>query len=196
MRREDEQKHLRAENSIALEYFATSLFGDTYWHSADYTEISFWRKMYLRTLKVLEHSIPRCIGSVDRTHRDDILFEVSSMRQKLEVARRKDDIHCALIAGLFRLTFLLLGRRPYKARGNFRQLNTFRTISYCQTIDQFGLLLRGYVEGQAKTIGYEDSFDLRMRFLHWRKERKLHENDGHFVQWVEEVHPNLLNKFR
>ena len=182
---------------MPLETFARSLFGDTYYGSVSWHQFGEWKKFYQRTLKVLQHSGLRSVGSIDEMHRAKIEQSFNKLNDDLKNAKTKDRMHTVLIVGLFKLVFLLFGRLSYKARGNYRNLNTFRTMSYCQTDEQLSWLLQGFIQRSAQELGYEDSFDADYAYFQWTQEKKLkHVDRSNYVAWVREKHQSVLLKFR
>ncbi len=72
-----DQKIFAHNYSLSLERLAESLFGEKYYKSTDRTEIGFWKEFYLSALVVIQSSLFRSIGSIDRQHS-------ISMRDQLE----------------------------------------------------------------------------------------------------------------
>jgi hypothetical protein len=183
-------------NNIRLERFAESLFGRKYYKSVDRVDIGFWKKFYIATFEVLDNSIFNSIGSIDNLHRNAIQEEV---RQGLEWMRRsktKDELHGALIVALFKLVFLLLGRLPYHAKGQRRDLATFRTLTYSQTEEQRSWLLQGYIQRHASEHGFGDFVDADYAFLAWTRENKRQRSDrSAYVEWVRLTYPETYAKF-
>jgi hypothetical protein len=167
-----------------------------YHKSRDFSDMAFWKKLYVRTFEVLQASIFRSIGSIDKTHRKAIEDELERALARLKSARGKDAIHEQLIASLFRLVFLLLGRSAYPAMGKQRNFSTFRTLTYSQTEEQLSWLLRGYVHTHLKAHGFEHRIDADLAFDRWAKAHKRAAADpSTFVAWVRETFPKTYDSF-
>lgn len=196
LRNRAEQQDFVHGNSMSLEMLARSLFGEKYFGSVNYSDMTYWKKFYVRCLDLIEISFFASVGSIDPSHRESISRLLSSARRNLVSARRKDTIHAALIVFLFKLVFLLMGRHPYYTRGNRRDFGTFRTLNYCQTEVQLSWLLQGAIQGSAKDIGFEDSFSADMAFHYWAKDNKRQLKDrSAYVEWVRLNFPEVYRKF-
>lgn len=192
-----EQKTFRHGHNLRLERFAESLFGKRYRKSADRVDIGFWKKFYIDTLMVLDTSIFRSIGHIDEVHRDAIQSEISHTLSALQTVKEKDEVNSWLIVGLLNLVFLLLGRTPYKARGKFRALATFRTLTYSQTEEQLSWLLQGYMQRNATEYGFGDHFEADFAFCEWTKQNKKQQsNRSAYVEWIRQQFPDVYLKFK
>lgn len=167
-----------------------------YHKSRDISAMTFWKELYIRSFEVIQSSIFRSIGSVDKSHRKAIEDELDRALTRLKSARGKDAIHEQLIASLFRLVFLLLGRSAYPTTGKRRDFSTFRTLTYSQTEEQLGWLLRGYVHTHLKAHGFEDRIDADLAFDRWAKAAKKKPADPSvFVEWVRMTFPRTYVAF-
>lgn len=167
-----------------------------YHKARDISAMTFWKDLYVRSFEVIQASIFRSIGSVDKSHRKAIEDELDRALTRLKSARGKDAIHEQLIASLFRLVFLLLGRSAYPATGKRRDFSTFRTLTYCQTEEQLSWLLRGYVHSHLKAHGFEDRIDADLAIDRWAKaEKKAAADPSTFVAWVRETFPETYSAF-
>lgn len=182
---------------MPLELFARSLFGDKYFGSVNWTEWTIWKRFFLRSVCVLEASLLPSIGSVDEKHREDLARSIGRMKEDVKNADSKDRMNTVLIIGLLKLVFLLSGRLPYYARGSRRNLNTFRTLSYCQTDEQLSWLLQAHIQKNAEALGFVDSFEADLAHFTWAKANKRkHSDRAGYVQWVRETYPEVLLQFR
>lgn len=167
-----------------------------YHKSRDVSAMSYWTKLYVRTFEVLQASIFRSIGSIDKSHRKAIEDELERALTRLKAARGKDAIHEQLIASLFRLVFLLLGRSAYATSGKRREFSTYRTLTYCQTEEQLSWLLRGYVHTHLPAHGFKDHIDADLAFDRWAKAAKKSGADPSvFVEWVRTNYPKTYGTF-
>lgn len=167
-----------------------------YHKSRDFSAMVYWKKLYVRTFEVLQVSIFRSTGSIDKIHRKEIEDELERAVTRLKSARGKDAIHEQLIASLFRLVFLLLGRSAYPTPGKRREFSTFRTLTYCQTEEQLSWLLRGYVHTHLPAHGFEDRIDADLAFDRWAKAQKKAATDSSvFVEWVRTTFPRTYGTF-
>ncbi len=153
-----DQKEFK-HHSLKLERLGVNLFGEKYHKAVDRWDIGFWKDLYISIFKVLSASIFKSIGSVDKTHRSEIEHELEFALKMLRTVKAKDEINAVVIASLFSLVFLLLGRKPYMTKGKLRELSTFRTLTYSQTEEQLSWLLEGYIQGKSKELGIGDHFD-------------------------------------
>ncbi|MEQ5826096.1 hypothetical protein J3456_01855 [Sulfitobacter sp. NFXS29] len=193
----EDQKNFRQGHHLRLERFAEQLFGEKYWKSANTQSILFWKKFYIDVFEVLDSSVFQSIGAVDEHHRNAIQKEISQFSERAKELKLKDEIHSELIASLFRLNFLLLGREPYKARGKQRELSTFRTLTYSQTEEQLSWLLQGHIQRNAQQHGFVDSFEADYAFLEWCVENKRKRGDrSNYVDWVRLKYPDTYFKYK
>ena len=118
--------------------------------------MKIWHELYVAIFQVLRASALRSMGSVDPDHRKSIEEEIEFALKKLDATRAKDETNATVIAALFDLVFLLLGRRPYRARGKFRNWSAFRTLTYSQTEEQFSYLLQSYMHRRPREHGFCD----------------------------------------
>ena len=187
---------------MEMEYFARNVFGDRYFGSASWTQMSVWKKFYIDCLKLTQRSFVASVGSIDDFHRNHILETFRITIERIQKASRKDAIHTALILGLFQLVFLLLGNVPRRMALGKRKLpstigfSAFRTLSYCQTEEQLGYLLRSRVENHPEEFGFGDFFDAQMAFFHWEKEQKKSHARATYVEWVRQTFPDLYARMR
>ncbi|RYG31894.1 MAG: hypothetical protein EON93_12180 [Burkholderiales bacterium] len=164
--------------------------------SKDISDMTFWKDLYVRTFEVLQASIFRSIGSVDKSHRKAIEDELTRALSRLKSAQGKDSIHAQLIASLFRLIFLLLGRSAYAVAGKERNFSTFRTLTYSQTEEQLCWLLKGYIHTNLQAHGFEHYIDADLAFAAWAKAQKKPAKEASvFVQWVRECFPPTYGAF-
>ena len=140
----EDQKHFR-HHSMSLERIGESLFGEKYRKAIDRSDMQFWHKLYVDVFEVLHASALRSVGSVDRVHRKNIGEKIQFALDMLNATKSKDETNAAVIAALFDLVFLLLGREPYHTSGKVREWSTFRTLTYSQTEEQLSYLLQGYM---------------------------------------------------
>lgn len=112
-----DQKVFLHANNMRLERFAESLFGKKYYKSVDRLDIGFWKAFYVAAFEVLDNSIFRSIGSIDKSHKQAIQEEVTHGLEWMRRSTTKDELHGALIVTLFRLVFLLLGRLTLSREG-------------------------------------------------------------------------------
>lgn len=133
----EEQKHFLVQDSMQLEFFARNVFGNQYYGSAGWTEMSVWKTFYLDCLKLITNSFDQSVGSIDGYHRRHIFETIEKITENIHQAKRKDDIHKWLIIGLFQLVFLLLGNVPRRMASNkgaiprsssFQALGPFHTV--------------------------------------------------------------------
>lgn len=193
----EEDQKLFKHHILSLEYFGVSLFGDKYHKAIDRWDVGFWKKLYLDTFEVLQASIFRTTGLIDRAHRRDIEHELEHTMTLLRTSKRKDDVNAAVIAGLFKLVFLLLGRKPYVTKGRRRELNTFRTLTYSQTEDQLGCVLQAHVSRNYKEHGFMEPFEASMAYHHWARAHKRRLSDRlAVVDWVRDAFPATYALFR
>ena len=202
MIKSDEQKHFLFLEGMSLEHFARNVFGNKFFGSAGWTEISSWKMLYLDCLTLIANSFDRSVGFVDAHHRDHIFETIAKTSGKIRASKRKDDIHMWLIIGLFSLVFLLLGNLPRRMATNKKShrksfnFSGFRTLSYSQSSEQFGFLLRSRIEGDAKRFGFEDSFEAQMAYARWAKDQKKMKKKSAYVEWVRSTFPNLYSKMK
>ena len=148
----DDQKRFR-HHSMRLERIGEALFGEKYYKAIDRSDMQFWHELYVEAFEVLRASALRSMGSVDPDHRKNIKEEIEFALEKLGATKAKDETNAAVIAALFDLVFLLLGRAPYRARGKVRDWATFRTLTYSQTEEQLSYLLQSYMTAvRASTV--------------------------------------------
>lgn len=140
----EDQKRFR-HHSMKLERVGEGLFGKKYYKAIDRSDMQFWRDLYIDVFEVLRASVLRSIGSIDPDHRRNVEEEIKLALEMLRATKTKDEINADVIASLFNLVFLLLGRKPYAARTKVRDWSTFRTLTYSQTEEQLSHLLRSYV---------------------------------------------------
>lgn len=164
--------------------------------SRDISDMKYWKSLYVRSFEVLQASIFRSVGTVDKTHRKAIEDELDRALSRRKSAEGKDAIHEQVIASLFRLVFLLLGRSAYAVPGKRRNFATFRTLTYSQTEEQLSWLLQGYIQGNAAEHGFEDHFAADYAFHQWAKANKrLPSERATYVDWVRANHPETYSKF-
>lgn len=192
-----DQKIFAHNYSLSLERLAESLFGKKYYKATDRTDIGFWKEFYLSALVVIQASLFKSIGSIDRQHSISIKDQLDRTIASVKEAKAKDEIHASLIVGLFKLVFLLMGRLPYAARGKQRSFSTFRTLTYSQTEEQLSWLLQGYVEGRPQEHGFGDHFDAHYAYFVWAREHKRSLTDrSAYVEWVRVTFPQTYSQFR
>ncbi|OYX50111.1 MAG: hypothetical protein B7Y90_05360 [Alphaproteobacteria bacterium 32-64-14] len=167
-----------------------------FYKSKDISDMKFWKNLYVRTFEVLRLSVFRSIGSIDKSHRKAIEQELDRALDRLKSANGKDAINAQVIASLFRLLFLLLGRSAYAEPGKRRDFSTFRTLTYSQTDEQLSWLLQGYIHGKAQDHGFEDHFAADFAFGAWAKLKKWPADRSTYVEWVREVFPETYAMFR
>lgn len=192
-----DQKIFAHNYSLSLERLAESLFGKKYHKATDRTDIGFWKEFYLSALAVIQSSLFKSIGSIDREHSKSIKDQLDQTITSVKEAKAKDEIHASLIVGLFKLVFLLMGRLPYAARGKQRSFSTFRTLTYSQTEEQLSWLLQGHIEGRPQEHGFGDHFDAQYAYFVWAREHKHSLSDrSAYVEWVRTTFPQTYSKFR
>lgn len=198
----EEQKHFLVQDSMQLEFFARNVFGNQYYGSAGWTAMSVWKTFYIDCLKLIANSFDQSVGSIDGYHRGHIFETIEKITENIRQAKRKDDIHKWVIIGLFQLVFLLLGNVPKRMASNKRRhpkkfiFSGFRTLSYCQTEEQFGWLLRSHIEKHPREFGFGDFFDAQMAFVNWSKAAKDSKVPHTYVDWVRELFPELYAKMK
>ncbi|MEQ9505618.1 MAG: hypothetical protein RLO80_05065 [Hyphomonas sp.] len=192
-----DQKIFAHNYSLSLERLAESLFGQKYHKATDRTDVGFWKEFYLSALAVIQSSLFKSIGSIDRQHSISISDQLERTITSVKRAKAKDEIHASLIVGLFKLVFLLMGRLPYAARGKQRSFSTFRTLTYSQTEEQLSWLLQSYVEGRPQEHGFGDHFDAHYAYFVWAREHKHSSSDrSAYVDWVRTTVPQTYSQFR
>lgn len=167
-----------------------------YHKAMDISDMTFWKKLYIRTFEVLQASIFKSIGSIDKSHRKAIEDELTRALDRLKSAKGKDAIHAQLIASLFRLVFLLLGRPAYAVPGKRRNLATFGTLSYSQTEEQLSWLVKGYIYTSLARHGFDNSIDADLAYRQWSRDNKASMDDpATFLAWESDRFPNTYNLF-
>ncbi len=149
----EDQKHFR-HHSMKLERIGEALFGEKYYKAIDRSDMQFWHELYVDVFQVLRASALRSMGSVDPDHRKNIEQEIKFALDMLSATKVKDETNAAVIAALFDLVFLLLGRKPYRARGKVREWSTYRTLTYSQTEEQLSNLLQSYMHRHLREHGF------------------------------------------
>jgi hypothetical protein len=167
-----------------------------FYKAKDISDMQFWKSLYVRTFEVLRESIFRSVGTVDKSHRKEIEDELDRALDRLKSAKGKDAIHEQVIASLFRLVFLLLGRSAYAAPGKRRDFSTFRTLTYSQTDEQLSWLLQGYIHGKTQDHGFDDHFAADFAYSEWAKKKKQPVDRSTYVAWVRESFPETYAVFR
>ena len=184
-------------HSMKLEQIGEALFGEKYYKAIDRSDMRFWHELYVEVFEVLRASALRSMGSVDPGHRKNIEEEIEFALKMLGATKAKDETNAAVIAALFELVFLLLGREPYRARGKVRDWSTFRTLTYSQTEEQLSYLLQSYMHRRAREHGFRDSFDADYAYLVWTRERKKSRKDrSAYCEWMRERFPKTYALFR
>lgn len=192
-----DQKTFRHNYNLGLEFFATSLFGQKYYKSVDRVDIGFWKAFYVAALEVLQAFVLSSAGSMDKEHRREIEHHLKRTYDGVKGANAKDELHGALILGLFKLVFLLSGRLPYSTKGKRRNLSTFRTLNYCQTDEQLSYLLEGHIRRHYKDHGFAEPFEAGLAFQHWCKEQRRQTSDRvAYVDWVLATFPATFAEYR
>ena len=167
-----------------------------FYKAKDVSDMKFWKSLYVRTFEVLRLSIFRSVGTVDKSHRKAIEEELDRALDRLSAANGKDAIHEQVIASLFRLVFLLLGRSAYAEPGKRRDFSTFRTLTYSQTEGQLSWLLQAYIHRKPRDHGFDDSFAADFAFGQWAKEKKRPADRLTYVEWVQDLFPETYAIFR
>jgi hypothetical protein len=192
----EDQKVFR-HHSMKLERIGEALFGERYHKAIDRSDMRYWHEFYVEVFEVLRASALRSIGLVDPDHQRNIEEKIESALQMLRATKAKDETNAAVIAALFELVFLLLGREPYRARGRFRDWSTFRTLTYSQTEEQLSYLLQGYMQRHPHEHGFNDSFEADYAYLVWTREQKKSGKDrSAYCAWMRERFPNTYALFR
>lgn len=193
----DEQKNFLYTDGMPLEHFACEMFGRKFQDSASETKITGWKKLYIDCLTLIANSFDRSVGSVDRYHRGEILAAIKAISEKIRDSIRKDDIHMWLIIGLFTLVFLLLGNVPRRMDPRIKRhpksfnFSGFRTLSYSQSIEQFGFLLQSRIERNSQSFGFEDWFEARMAYEDWANRQRNNKQASTYVDWVRVKFPKF-----
>ncbi len=192
----EDQKFFR-HHSMKLERIGEALFGEKYYKAIDRSDMRFWRELYVKVFEVLRASALRSMGSVDPDHRKNIEEEIEFALKKLDATKTKDETNAAVIAVLFDLVFLLLGRKPYRTRGKVRDWSTFRTLTYSQTEEQLSYLLQSYMHRRPREHGFRDLFDADYAYLVWTRDRKKSQKDrSAYCEWMRERFPKTYALFR
>lgn len=198
----EEQQHFLHGTEMHMEYFARNVFGDRYFGSAGWTDIRVWKKFYADCLELTERSFLQTVGSIDSYHRGHIRETFRITLKRIKAAKRKDDLHRDLIVGLFQLLFLVMGNIPRRMslkRGRKTPaigFSAFRTLSYSQTEEQMGWLLRSRIEGQPEEYGFGDFFDAQVAFNDWFKVEKAAGRNSTYVDWVRQRFPELYIRMK
>ena len=198
----EDQKHFLPLDGMPLEYFARNVFGDRYHGSAGWSKISVWKKLYVDCLLLIRNSFDDSVGSVDAFHRGHIIQTIDRISERIKRSKRKDDVHKWLIIGLFQLVFLLLGNLPKRMASRKKRqpkkfnFSAFRTLSYSQTREQLGVLLRSRIEGNPNKFGFSDFFEAQIAFLNWSKEAKKNNAQNTYVDWVVAEFPELYAQIK
>lgn len=191
-----DQKHFH-HHSMKLERIGEALFGEKYYKAIDRSDMLYWHELYVGVFEVLRASALRSMGSVDPDHRKNIEEEIEWALKMVGATKAKDETNAAVIAALFDLVFLLLGRKPYRARGKVREWSTFRTLTYSQTEEQLSNLLQSYMHRHLREHGFSDAFEADYAYLLWTRERKKSRKDrSAYCEWIRERFPKTYGRFR
>jgi hypothetical protein len=192
----EDQKWFR-HHSMRLERIGEALFGKKYYKAIDRSDMQFWHNLYVEVFEVLRSSALRSMGSVDPDHRKNITEAIEYALDMLRTSKTKDETNAAVIAALFDLVFLLLGRSPYSAGGKVRDLSTFRTLTYSQTEEQLSYQLQSYIHRRPHEHGFSDPFEADYAYLVWTRERKKSRKDrSAYCEWMRERFPKTYALFR
>lgn len=186
-----EQSHFLHNSDVQMEHFAREIFGERYYGTAGCTEMRFYKKLYLETLKLIGRSFEATVGTIDQRHRQEICCHVRKMQIDCRKARLKDDIHVTIIVGLFRLVFLLLGSKAdnWNLRRNASVVvrsNAFRTLTYVQNPEQQQQFFQIEVKKKTGDAFYGDPI-----YSDWLRQSKTTNTPRSYVDWVRVAHPDL-----
>lgn len=180
---------MRQENVNVTSAFAllmSLLFGiRNYQDFAGTHSLTIWKRHLKKLINTIRRSIIINITAVDDLHRKELIMLCDRTISAMQPAKTKDEVNLALIEGLVRLLFGLLGELPNHLGKNSTsndklwELDKYRTVVYRQTSKQKVRLICEIANNNIP--GLPTASDLWTKWDYYFKR-----NDYDFINWFKQ----------
>ena len=171
---------------LSFELMLSSLFGNLSMHGYASMAKKFieWKRMQIKLMKTIKKAISINVDT-DEFHRKEMLDICDIAIEKINQSQSIDEVNIKMLEYAIKMIFRLLGNMPHNSRRrnvghqNIWKLDSYRKLTYTQTLDQKINLILKVIKSRKNTQPsceqlleklWDDFKGDKSAFLNWYKE--------------------------